>query len=523
MTNYKISYKELLKIKSQNNPEHAILNFAGVDYTWSDIDKLATIIAHDLYKTGVRKGSHVGICGRNSANWVLTFFAVQKLGAIAMLINYHLKPSELAILVDSGEITHLCLGDASNHVDPDYFDQYIDKLRDASCNPITFGYSFSDCIDFSVRIKEYDRIPKYDEIIVNYDDPAVMIFTSGSSGEPKGVLHTSYSLIHSSHICYNKNHFTSDDSICLTMPLFHIMGMVPGLTGCMLTDSKVYILPAPKTTAILDTIENHGATIFISVPSIFLAIMNNKTFSHEKVLNLKYALIAGAAITEAQMTKLHNSFPNTAFAIGYGLSEMAPVSFTLFGDTLSNLCHTVGVPLDTVEVKTVDITSGDVLGAGMEGEILAKGPHAMLGYYGYPAKNQPIDKDGWLHTGDLGIISENGYINLTGRIKELIIRGGENIAPLEIASALTAQSEIADAKVIGVPSEFWGEEVAAAIILKDGATFNEEKIKQALNKTLADYKIPSYFYVYDSFPLLPSGKVDAKALKLDIISRLSPQ
>ena len=511
--NHEISYKELLAIKVKESPDHEMFNFAGKDYTWSDVDKLSTIIAHDLSKMGVHKGSHVGICGRNSINWVLTFFAIQKLGAVAVLINFNLKSSELVDIVHIGDITHLCFGDASPNIDPTHYDKYIAKVREDSTNAINCAYSFSDTIDFSTRLAELPYLPTYEDVEVKYNDPAVMIFTSGSTGSPKGALHNSYTLIHSAYISFCKNHFTSEDRECFVLPLFHIFGLVQGFTGCMLSDSKIYILAAPKTVPILDTISNYKCTIFISVPSVFLAMMNNPTFAVEKVLSVKYSLIGGAPITETQMTLLAEKFPNTAFAIGYGLSEMDPVSFTLFGDTLQHLCHTIGIPLDTIQVKIQNINTLEDCAPNEEGEILAKGPNQMLGYYNIPDVNQPIDRDGWLHTGDFGVMDEEGYISLTGRMKEIIIRGGENITPLEIATALTALDGIADAKVLPVPSYFWGEEVGAGIVLEDGATFDEEKVKAELKNVLADFKIPSYFFVYDKFPMLSNGKVDAVTLR----------
>lgn len=224
-------------------------------------------------------------------------------------------------------------------------------------------------------------------------------------------------------------------------------------------------------------------------------------------------MLAGAPTSPAQMEHMQEMMPGNHFMQVYGLSEIAPATITGYGDTQDHLLNTVGKPVICCELMIKDINTGRECAPGEMGEILIKGFNMMLGYYKLPYHSQPIDKDGWLHSGDLGVITEDGYLKISGRLKELIIRGGENIVPNEIADAVARLDAVKDVKVVGVPSEFYGEEVAACIRLQEGAVFDEDEAREQLSEDLAKYKIPAYFFCYDSFPTLPSGKLDSVRLK----------
>jgi fatty-acyl-CoA synthase len=254
---------------------------------------------------------------------------------------------------------------------------------------------------------------------------------------------------------------------------------------------------------------------------MIIALMNNKDFSADAFASLRCTYLAGAAATEAQLRMFREKLPGNHFMIAYGLSEMAPVSVTLYEDTDDHILHTVGRQVENISIRILNRATGEVCAPGEPGEILVQGFNLMTGYYKLPLQDQAIDKEGWLHTGDMGYLDEEGYLTLSGRYKELIIRGGENIMPSEVESAISELEIIESVKVIGVPSDFFGEEVGACVKLKDGASFDEAAVKAELMKRLAKYKVPSYFVVYDEFPMLGSGKIDGVALKKDALERIA--
>jgi fatty-acyl-CoA synthase len=323
--------------------------------------------------------------------------------------------------------------------------------------------------------------------------------------------------------CYSTTtaiHQNENDSLCLVLPLFHIFGLQCGLISSAVTDSIVVLPRDIKTSTLIDVVSSKKCTILHSVPTLVFAIVNNKDFSSEKMSSLRSTILAGAAASASQIEMLREKFPNNHFGISYGLSEMAPVTITEYEDTIEHITTTVGKPVENIEISIRNIATGENCPAGSEGEILVRGHNLMCYYYKVDLEQQSIDEEGWLHTGDLGYIDNNGYVHFVGRIKELIIRGGENIYPNEIASVISAQEEIADVKVLGAPDDFWGETVEAAIVLKQGVSFNAENFKEKLGTLLAKHKLPDNFFIYEQFPTLANGKIDALTLKKEIAEKV---
>jgi fatty-acyl-CoA synthase len=247
-----------------------------------------------------------------------------------------------------------------------------------------------------------------------------------------------------------------------------------------------------------------------------LAIMNNKDFSSDKVSNLKCTILAGASATEAQVIKMMETFPNNHFVWTYGLSEMSPVCMTEYEDTIEHMTKTVGRPVKHIQLSVKNHETGEDCAVGEVGEVTVEGYSLMSCYYKAALDAQSIDDNGWLHTGDLGFIDEEGYLHLTGRAKELIIRGGENIMPSEIAEVISQFPDVADVKVQGVPDDFFGEVVGASIVMKDGKKLDIEELKAFLAQRIAKYKLPAFIFQYDAFPVLSNGKIDAVSLKKDM-------
>ena len=512
-----LSFKDFLKKKREKTPDAvAIVDERGA-FTWEDVDIYSQIIADGLEKKGVKKGTHVGLCGSNSVNWVLTFFAIQKLGAMAQLLNFNVRASEVARLAAVGDITHFCYGQMPEMKDED---EFLDELQGYDSPLEEFISIRNDRQDIRERRNEYRAIKDKFSLNVREDDPCVMIFTSGSTGNPKGVMLSAYNILNAANINYKDQTLNDNDRTCLILPLFHIFGLVAGLFANAMAGSVIFIPKDLRTDTLIELIYKERCTIFHSVPTMLLAMMNNKGFTPEKLKSLRCTIISGAAATEAQIKMFREMLPNDHFLASYGLSEMAPVSITKYDDTDEHLLHTVGKPVENIEIQIRDTKTGEVCPTGVSGEVLVQGFNQMTGYYKVSLDMQSIDMDGWLHTGDLGMMNEDGYLSLSGRLKELIIRGGENIMPGEVEAAISELDMIDNVKVIGVPSDFFGEEVGACILLKEGAAWDEEAVKKELSKRLAKFKIPSYFVLYDEFPMLGTGKIDSVSLKEDAISKI---
>ena len=509
------NFKTMLKERAKKEPDKTAFVYAGREYSWGDIEKASQIIALDLSKTGVKKGTHVGICGVNSINWVFAFFAIQKLGGIAVLMNYGLKPEEIKKLSKIGDITHLCCG-----IIPGVsgYEEYVSAVTgEGSVISETFDIG---AVDFTARYDEYDAIKDKFGEVYNADDAGLIIFTSGSTGTPKAVLSSPHNMLDCLAPIIKDVKMSSDDRNCAFLPFFHIFGFATAISVGILTNDVSYIPLKPSPSEIIAIIDKYKCTMFHSVPTMMLAILQCPDFAPEKVASVRSSILGGAATTEAQMLMLQKAFPNNHFGNIYGMSENAAVSITKYEDSVEHITKTIGKPLDGVEVEIRDLKTSKKAEDGVSGEICIRSENMIVCYYKLDISKQPVDDEGWLATGDIGYVDPDGYLKLSGRVKELIIRGGENISPNEVAGAIAAFPGIADVKVLGVPSEFYGEEVAAAVVLKDGEKFDEEKIREYLSSRLAKFKVPKYFFCIDAFPLLGSGKVDAISLKNSIIEKI---
>jgi len=514
------SFKEILSHQVREYGDLTVLQNDHDSYTWRDIDTASQIIASDLAAMGVGKGTHVGICGANSVNWVLAFYATQKLGAIAMLINPSQSAAEIGKICAIGDITVLCYGEIAAMKDEEAF---IGEVCSCEGTSVSNTYAIRNNVDLKTRFSEISALIGRFEQTVEADSPCTVIFTSGSTGKPKGVILSSYNLLNAASVQVKLQHMTDQDKNLLIVPLFHILGLVVCFIPCALKNAKLYIPDNIRTDNLISIMNRERCTLLHSVPTMIIALLNNDRFNKEDFASLRCTYLAGAAATEAQLKMFREKMPQNHFMIAYGLSEMAPVSVTLYDDDDDHILHTVGKPVENIQLRIIDRESGEILPDGKPGEILVQGFNLMTGYYKVAIGDQAIDDEGWLHTGDMGYIDNNGYLVLAGRYKELIIRGGENIMPSEVEAAITELPMIDNVKVIGVPSDFFGEEVGACITLKSGEVFDEQAVRGELLKRLAKYKIPSHFFVFDEFPMLGSGKIDGVKLKKEALERIRKQ
>lgn len=514
----KLNFVSLLEKNVRDYGKKDAYVFLGKHYTWKDIDIGSQIIAHKLAKLGVKKGSHVAIDSPNTINWIMTFYAIQKLGAIAILVNFSLKPKEIAVLVETADITHFCYGAAPKKMK---YKDMMTQLKDVAPQ-VEYGLNISPLVNFFLHKLSYPKIKKLYRKKYNPDDASVVIFTSGSTGKPKAVLNSAYNSINSVFDAAGLYECSGSDRNLALLPCFHVFGLAMNLTIPALRHYTSYIPTNVKADYLIDLIDKYKITIYATVPTLILALVKAKNFDSKKVASLRLSLLGGAATTEPQILMLKEKFENMHVCNVYGMSENPLISATRYEDTIEHQTKTVGKPFGSIQVEIRSL-DGKVLRAGEEGEICIKCDSMIICYYKLPVDKQVFDERGFMPTGDLGFIDEDGYIHLVGRAKDLIIRGGENISPGEIAEEISKLDYISDVKVLGVPHELLGEEVAAAIVLKNGTLFNRQAIVSYLSTKLAKFKIPAHFVIYDKFPLLGSGKVDSISLKKDVIKRIKEE
>ena len=505
-----LSFRDLLEQEASLYPEKILFCDDNRPVSWKELNSCADKMAQELYELGVRKGTHVGLCGANSTGWITAFFAIQKLGAIGVLLNPALLPGEVATHSDIADITHLCYGKSRFSKDPE---GYISSIKASDDCGIKCFYNIE---------KEWKEAAGNTELQFRSqpDDPALMLFTSGSTGRPKCAMLSAYNVLTAAVESRNSQLLTEEDRTCLILPLFHIFGIIAGLFANILGGSVMYMPGDMHASTLIECIEKNACTVFHAVPTLMLMILGNENFKPEKLKTVRCTILSGAAATKEQIEMFHKTLPNDHFLSAYGLSESAPVSTLPYGDTLENCIKTVGKPMDHIRLKIVNIESGMECSPGEEGEIIVRGENLMTGYYKVKIEDQSIDGDGWLHTGDLGRLREDGYLCFSGRLKELIIRGGENISPSDVAAAVSSLPGVKDVKVLGVPSEFYGEEVCACIVPDKETEFDVEAAGEKLKKMIAAFKVPSYFLFYDEFPVLATGKVDMVRLKKDAAKRI---
>ena len=510
-----MSFREMLSCLSEEMPDRGAFYFHGKAYTWRQLDLLSDVFAAELSAAGAGELSHVGICGWNSINWLAAFFAVQKLGGIAVLLSPMLAPAELASFCAMGDVSFLCCGDIPGVAkDPGYMKKFQAAAAGTGRAALRCVLDISSRADLSGRGGEGFVLPRE---MPDPDAPAVMIFTSGTTGMPKGVLLSAVNLMAIGDASNKLIRITPEDRVCIALPLFHIFSLAAGLMMGIAGGCRIYLADSPKSADLIECIEANRCTIMHGVPTVFLSLVSNPELEAHDLSCLRAGYCGGAPITPEQLMKVKQALPEFKIGVGYGMSEIGIAAASAYDDTDGHLLYTVGKPVfDSVQVRAVEPSSGKALGIGEEGELVFKSHDLMIGYYRLPVDQQPFDADGWLHTGDCGFVDSEGYIHLTGRIKDLIIRSGENISPKEVADALCSHPDIENAAVVGIPSPLRGEEVAAAIVTRSGAEVTDAQLKEFLRDKISSFKIPVAFKRYAALPVLPNGKPDVKAIREEL-------
>ncbi|HLI45025.1 MAG TPA: AMP-binding protein [Acidimicrobiales bacterium] len=493
-------------------PEHEALveRASGRRWSYRELDAWAHEVARALLARGLRPGDRVGIWSPNCAEWVAVQYGTALMGAILVNVNPAYRTSELEyVLRQSG--TSLLVS-ATTHKTSNYREM-VEQVRPAAPQLRDVVYIGDESWDAfvaggaSIESAELEAIGA----TLSFDDPINIQYTSGTTGFPKGATLSHHNILNNGYFVTELLGYTEADRVCLPVPFYHCFGMVMGNLGCT-SHGATIVIPAPlfDPGATLTAVAEERCTSLYGVPTMFISELALPDFDRYDLSSLRTGIMAGSPCPIEVMKRVMTEMHMSEVAISYGMTETSPVSTqTRRDDDIGRRTATVGRPLPHIEVKVVDPASGRVVPEGTPGEICTRGYSVMLGYWEEPDKTaEAIDPARWMHTGDLGVMGEDGYVNIVGRIKDLVIRGGENIYPREIEEFLYGHPDIEDVQVIGVPDERYGEELMAWIRMREGrAPITAEALREYCTGKIAHHKIPRYVKVVDAFPMTVTGKV----------------
>jgi len=509
----------------QRNPDAEALVDATSDRRWTygelnaDVDR----VGRGLMALGIEAGERVGIWAPNCAEWTITQYATAKIGAILVNINPAYRTHELAyVLKQSGVRT---LISATSFKTSDYV-AMVDEVRpqsEALRDVIFLGTDDWDDLKRRADVVAEDDLSTRMAGLTN-TDPINIQYTSGTTGFPKGATLSHRNILNNGFFVTDLIKLGPDDRLCIPVPFYHCFGMVMGNLGCT-THGATMVIPAPgfDPGVTLEVIEKERCTGVYGVPTMFIAMLGHPDFADRDLSWLRTGIMAGAVCPVEVMKRCVNEMNMTEVAIAYGMTETSPVSCqTLIDDDLERRTSSIGRAHPHVEIKIIDPATGDIVERGQPGEFCTRGYSVMLGYWNDEEKTrEAIDADGWMHTGDLAMMREDGYCNVVGRIKDMVIRAGENVYPREVEEFLYTHPDIEDAQVIGVPDEKYGEEICAWIKMKPGRpALDADAVCEFANGKLARYKIPRYVHIVDEFPMTVTGKVRKVDMRAETVKLL---
>jgi fatty-acyl-CoA synthase len=488
-------------------------------------------MAKGLISIGVTRGSNVGIWAQNVPDWLTFLYATAKIGAVAVTVNTNYKEHELAFILENSDMHTLCLTDGipgNDYTDVIY--SLIPELKTTQRgkldnkkfpklkNVVYIGqekyrgmYNTAEILllGSNVADKEFLRLRNLTEC----QDVVNMQYTSGTTGFPKGVMLTHHNIANNGYFTGVHMKFTPDDKCCICVPLFHCFGVVLATMCCLTHGSTQVMVERFDPLITLASIHKERCTVLHGVPTMFIAELNHPMFEVFDMSSLRTGIMAGSLCPIELMRQVNEKMFMDITSV-YGLTETSPgMTQTRIDDTFEVRCSTVGSAFEHVEVVVLD-PAGEVVPDGVEGEMCCRGYNVMKGYYKNPeATAQVIDKNGFLHSGDLGVKDADGNFRITGRIKDMIIRGGENVSPKEVEDYLYKMPEIKDVQVVAVASKRYGEDVGAFVILKDGMELTREHVRDFCKDHIAKYKIPRYVFFIKEFPMTGSGKIQKFRLR----------
>ena len=482
----------------------------GRRWTYSELDDEINTVARGLMAAGLAAGDRIGIWAPNCAEWVLVQFAAAKIGAILVNINPAYRTHELAYVLKQSGLSMLV--SATSFKSSDYAAMVGEVRPEASAlqQVVFIGTADWDRLRESAAQISAEQLVARQAGLSN-SDPINIQYTSGTTGFPKGATLSHRNILNNGYFVTEQIKLRPGERLCIPVPFYHCFGMVMGNLGCT-THGATIVIPAPgfDPGLTLDAIESQRCTGVYGVPTMFIAMQNHPDFAARDLSSLRTGIMAGAVCPVEVMKRCVEDMHMAEVAIAYGMTETSPVSCqTLIDDDLERRTASIGRAHPHVEVKIVDPDTGETVDRGEPGEFCTRGYSVMLGYWREDDKTaQAIDSDGWMHTGDLAVMRADGYCNVVGRIKDMIIRGGENIYPREIEEFLYTHPDIEDAQVIGVPDDTYGEEVCAWIRMKaNREPLDAAALRAFASGRLAHYKIPRYVHLVDEFPMTVTGKI----------------
>lgn len=518
-----------LKERAEKTPGIIGLSYRDYSYSWSEIDEISDFLAVKYLKCGIKKGTHVGIWSVNTPNWVFAYFALVKLGAIAILINTCYKETELEEILKYSDVEYIFYGNGIKDLN---YKDILEKINISNLPKLknTFSLEKNDDIKWYRRSDYPSDMPVDDckKLIqainqVNAKDTASIMFTSGTTKSQKGVLLSHYNLVNNSLSISRQMGWNEQDKICVAVRLFHCFGITAGILSAVHAGSCIHLIKYYKTCEVLNQIEKYKCTVLNGVPTMFMAIVRNSKLKNHDISSVKSGIIAGSAIHSEEYTNICKILNLKYLQPSYGQTETSPcITIAALNDSIEKKAVSVGKPIDNVEVKIWNYKENRESKEGELGEILTRGYHVMKGYYNMPLEtDEVIDSTGWLHTGDLGFIDKEGYLYVKGRIKEIIIRGGENISPVEIEYYIKKLPSIKEVKVIGIEAEVLQEEIVACVVPKENCEVFKEEVQAIVSKYLTAYKVPKYVLVFDQLPTTSSGKIKLGKLKKIVEERIN--
>ncbi|MGD8587273.1 MAG: fatty acid CoA ligase family protein [Chromatiales bacterium] len=518
--------------------------------TYARLAEAVDRLALGLLGSGFGKGSRIAVWSTNNIEWLLLQLATARIGAILVNINPAYRPRELQYALQRSQVEGLCVipafrksdyvamllalipelsrsGEALNN--PEFPDLRQVVLYDPT-DPEHTESPFAGFIPWQSLLTAGSKVSRsqLDELTatLDRDDPINIQYTSGTTGFPKAVLLTHHNLLNNAWFSAQAMHFSAQDRLCVPVPFYHCFGMVLANLLC-LSVGACLVIPCEhfNVRAVLQGVEAEACTAIHGVPTMFIAELEDPEFQRFDLRSLRTGIMAGAPCPAPLMKRVMQEMHCGEILIGYGQTEASPLThLTTRDDDLQRRTETVGTNLPHQEVKVISTENGRTLPVGEIGEICFRGYHIMRGYYGdAEATAKAVDEAGWLHSGDLGSMDAAGYVQITGRLKEMIIRGGENIYPREIEEVIFSHSQVAEVAVFGVPDEFYGEEIVAWVKLHTGEVMTAEALRDYLHERIAHFKIPRYIRFVEAFPMTVTGKLQKFRMRALMVEMLKAQ
>ena len=504
--------------------EALVVRHQGYRATYGELWEQTAAVARGLMARGVRRGDRVGIWSPNRHEWVVVQYATARMGAILVNINPAYRTTELEYALTQSGTSFLVLSRGFRQTD---YTSMLGEVR-GRCAELREALVLEDgweaLLRDAARVSEEQLAER--ESTLQFDDPINIQYTSGTTGFPKGATLSHHSILNNGYFIGETLHYSETDRVCIPVPFYHCFGMVLGNLACT-THGACMVIPgeAYDPEAVMEAVQAERCTSLYGVPTMFIGELDHARFSEFDFSTLRTGIMAGSPCPVEVMKRVQSAMCMREVTICYGMTETSPVSTqSATDDPLDKRVATVGRVHPHVEIKVVDPETGAVVPRGERGELCTRGYSVMLGYWNnQEATREAIDAARWMHTGDLATMDEDGYVNIVGRIKDMIIRGGENISPREIEEFLYGHPEVSDVQVIGVPSERYGEEVMAWVRLREGASVTGDQLTEYCRGRIATFKIPRYWKFVDAFPMTVTGKVQKFRMRDAAIDELGLQ